>query len=58
MASALRTLSIPLPNGSRISLALALPFAVIHLLALGIFFVPFRPEYLITCVGLVVVRAD
>jgi len=53
---AMRALSIPLPNGSRISVALTLPFAVIHLLALGVFFVKFRWPYLITCLALVAFR--
>jgi stearoyl-CoA desaturase (delta-9 desaturase) len=51
-----RTLSIPLPNGSRIPLVLALPFALIHILAMGIFFVHFRWSYLIACLGLAAVR--
>ncbi|HXT26197.1 MAG TPA: fatty acid desaturase [Candidatus Eisenbacteria bacterium] len=53
---ALRALSIPLPNGSRISVPLTLPFAVIHALALGVFFVKFRWTYLITCLALVAFR--
>src|SRR5438477_7936461 len=56
MASALRALSIPLPNGSRISVLLTLPFAMIHVLALGVFIVKFRWPYLITCLALVAVR--
>jgi stearoyl-CoA desaturase (delta-9 desaturase) len=56
MASALRSFSIPLPNGSRISVVMTLPFAIIHLLALGVFFVKFRWAYLITCLALVAVR--
>jgi stearoyl-CoA desaturase (delta-9 desaturase) len=56
MASALRTLSIPLPNGSRISIPLALPFFVIHGLALGVFFVKFRWAYLLACLALVAGR--
>ena len=56
MASLARRLYIPLPNGSRISILLSLPFAIIHLLAIGIFFVPFRWSYLITCVALVAGR--
>jgi fatty-acid desaturase len=56
MASAARLLSIPLPNGSRISIPLALPFIAIHFLALGVFFVKFRWAYLATCLGLVAVR--
>jgi hypothetical protein len=51
-----RTLSIPLPNGSRISLVSALPFALIHILAIGIFSVHFRWSYLIVCPALVAVR--
>ena len=53
---AMRDLSIPLPNGSRISVPLTLPFAVIHVLALGVFFVKFRWAYLITCLALVAIR--
>ena len=56
MASASRTLSIPLPNGAHISLIGVTPFAIMHLLALGVFFVPFRWAYLITCVALVAAR--
>ena len=56
MASAARSLSIPLPNGARISLVGVTPFAIMHLLAFGVFFVPFRWSYLITCVALVVFR--
>ena len=56
MASALRSLSIPLPNGSRISVLLTLPFVLIHALALCVFFVKFRWAYLITCLALVAVR--
>jgi stearoyl-CoA desaturase (delta-9 desaturase) len=53
---ALRALSIPLPNGSRISIPLSLPFAVMHVLALGVFFVRFRWAYVVVCVGLVAFR--
>src|SRR5947208_7808504 len=56
MASASRFLSIPLPNGSRISLLLSLPFALIHVAALLIFFIPFHWYYLVTCLVLLVVR--
>src|SRR5260370_13611931 len=56
MASASRYLSIPLPNGSRISLILSLPFALIHLASLLIFFMPFHLYYLVTCLALLVVR--
>src|SRR5215475_13591616 len=53
---AIRALSIPLPNGSRISILMSLPFALVHLASIGIFFVPFRWSYLITCIALVAVR--
>src|ERR1700756_3549095 len=56
MAPVSRALSIPLPNGSRISLPLALPFVTIHVLALGVFFAKFRWAYVITCLALVAVR--
>src|SRR5204862_1323369 len=56
MASASRFLSIPLPNGSRISLLLSLPFAFIHVAALLIFFIPFHWYYLVTCLVLLFVR--
>src|SRR5437660_11436619 len=56
MASASRFLSIPLPNGSRISLLLSLPFALIHVAAPLIFFIPFHWYYLVTCLVLLVVR--
>ncbi|MBV9885994.1 MAG: acyl-CoA desaturase [Acidobacteria bacterium] len=53
MATAARSLSIPLPNGARISVVGVTPFALMHLLALGVFFVPFKWSYAITCVALV-----
>ena len=53
---AARTISIPLPNGSRIPLVRALPFALIHILAIGIFFVHFRWSYLMVCLALAAVR--
>src|SRR5947209_11201222 len=56
MASASRYLSIPLPNGSRISLLLSLPFALVHIAALLIFFFPFHWYYLVTCLVLLIVR--
>ena len=56
MASPTRLLSIALPSGSRISIPLAMPFVLIHLLALGVFFVKFRWAYLITSIALVAVR--
>ena len=51
-----RALSIPLPNGSRISVLLSLPFALIHVFALGIFFVHFHWSYLFACLGIFLVR--
>jgi len=56
MASPSRYLSIPLPNGSRISLLLSLPFALVHIASLLIFFFPFHWYYLVTCLVLLVVR--
>src|SRR5262249_50524838 len=56
MASASRALSIPLPNGARISIIGAAPFALMHSLAFGVFFVSFRWSYLITCVVIVFAR--
>src|SRR5260370_30991134 len=56
MASASRFLSIPLPNGSRISVLLSLPFVLVHLASLLIFFMPFHWYYLATCLVLLVVR--
>src|SRR5260370_1236231 len=56
MASASPFLSIPLPNGSRISVLLSLPFALIHLASLLIFFMPFHWYYLVACAALLVVR--
>jgi stearoyl-CoA desaturase (delta-9 desaturase) len=56
MVTLARNWSIPLPNGSRISILLTLPFAVIHVLSLGIFFFPFHWSYLIACVALLVGR--
>jgi stearoyl-CoA desaturase (delta-9 desaturase) len=56
MASPSRYLSIPLPNGSRISLLLSLPFALVHIASLLIFFIPFHWYYLVTCLALLVVR--
>jgi len=56
MASVSRYLSVPLPNGSRISLLLSLPFALVHIASLLIFFMPFHWYYLVACLGLLVVR--
>jgi len=43
----------PSAEWARISIIGVTPFALMHLLALGVFFVPFRWSYLITCVALV-----
>src|SRR5438309_10161353 len=56
MASASRYLSIPLPNGSRISLLLSLPFALVHIGSLLIFFMPFHWYYVATCLALLFLR--
>jgi stearoyl-CoA desaturase (Delta-9 desaturase) len=56
MAILARNWSISLPNGSRISILLAIPFAVIHLLSLGIFFFSFHWAYLFACLALLAVR--
>ena len=53
MATATKSLAIPLPNGASISIVGVTPFALMHLLALGVFFVPFKCSYLITCLALV-----
>src|SRR5262249_26066492 len=49
-------LSIPLPNGSRISVLLSAPFALVHLASLLIFFFPFHCYYPVTCLALLVFR--
>src|SRR5215475_9711207 len=56
MATLARRWSIPLRNGSRILVVLSIPFAVIHLLSLSVFFYPFKWAYLVTCFALLVVR--
>src|ERR1700739_397062 len=56
MATIAPPLSIPLPNGARIRLVSSFPFAVIHLVALSIFFVHFHWSYLIACILLYEVR--
>jgi stearoyl-CoA desaturase (delta-9 desaturase) len=56
MASVARPLSIPLPNGARLHLVSLVPFGLIHLAALGIFFFPFKWSYLITAFALYEVR--
>jgi stearoyl-CoA desaturase (delta-9 desaturase) len=49
-------LSIPLPNGARISLLMSMPFFAIHALALSAIWVPFRWSYVITCAAVFAVR--
>src|SRR6266852_4528097 len=56
MASVARPLSIPLPNGARLHLISLVPFGLIHVAALGIFFLPFKWSYLITAFALYEVR--
>src|SRR5208337_642515 len=56
MASVARPLSIPLPNGAHLHLISLVPFGLIHVAALGIFFFPFKWSYLITAFVLYEVR--
>jgi stearoyl-CoA desaturase (delta-9 desaturase) len=56
MASASRLLSVSLPNGSRISIPLALPFALIHIAALAVFWVPFHWYYALACFAIFEIR--
>jgi stearoyl-CoA desaturase (delta-9 desaturase) len=49
MATLARPISIPLPNGARIRLLSSLPFLFVHLAAIGLFFVPFKWYYALTC---------
>src|SRR5438045_7716735 len=56
MASVPRYLTIPLPNGSRISILHSLPFFLVHLLALLIFFMPFHWYYVLTTLAVLAVR--
>src|SRR6202171_183254 len=56
MATVARPWSIPLPNGSRISVIMSLPFALVHIASLFIFFIPFHWYYLVSCLGLLAVR--
>lgn len=50
MATVAPPLSIPLPNGARIQLISSLPFALLHLAALSVFFVHFEWSYLLACI--------
>jgi stearoyl-CoA desaturase (delta-9 desaturase) len=56
MPSVTHELPLPLPNDSRISVLGVLPFAIIHLFALGAFLVHFRWAYVITCFALLALR--
>src|SRR5205823_5426 len=56
MASVPKYLSLPLPNGSRISILHSLPFLLVHLAALLVFFIPFHWYYLVSCLTLLMVR--
>jgi len=49
-------LSIPLPNGARISLVMTMPFFLIHVAALAAIWVKFRWSYLIACAIVFAVR--
>ena len=56
MASAVNSLSIPLPNGARLQILSCIPFAIIHIAALSVLWIHFRWSYLITCVAVFLVR--
>jgi stearoyl-CoA desaturase (delta-9 desaturase) len=56
MASVATALSIPLPNGARISLLGAIPFALLHIAALSVFWVHFKWYYPVTCFFVFLVR--
>jgi stearoyl-CoA desaturase (delta-9 desaturase) len=56
MATIAPPVSIPLPNGARIQLVSSLPFALIHLAALSVFFVHFHWWYPVACILLYEVR--
>jgi stearoyl-CoA desaturase (Delta-9 desaturase) len=56
MASAATALSIPLPNGARLPLVSCIPFALIHVAALGVFFIHFKWSYLVVCLAVFAVR--
>src|SRR5256885_13341039 len=56
MSAIVRNWAVRLSNGSTISILAAIPFAIIHLLSLGIFFFPFHWSNLIACAALLVVR--
>jgi stearoyl-CoA desaturase (delta-9 desaturase) len=56
MASAVNSLSIPLPNGARLQILSCIPFAIIHIAALSVLWIHFRWSYLITCLAVFLVR--
>ncbi len=56
MSSVARSLSIPLPNGARLRVLTSIPFVLMHLAALSIFFVRFHWYYLLACFALYEVR--
>jgi stearoyl-CoA desaturase (Delta-9 desaturase) len=56
MASAATSLSIPLPNGARLPLVSCIPFALIHVAALAVFFIHFKWSYLVVCLAVFAVR--
>ena len=56
MASIAPPLSIPLPNGARLQILSSIPFALIHLAALSVFFVAFRWYYPVVCLAAYEVR--
>ena len=56
MAAIARYLSIPLPNGARISILHSLPFFLVHVASVLIFFISFHWYYLVTCLAMLLVR--
>src|SRR5579871_3356241 len=56
MASVANSLSVPLPNGARLQLISSVPFVLIHVAALSIFFIHFKWSYLFACLGFFLVR--
>jgi len=56
MASVASSLSVPLPNGARLQLVSSVPFAIIHIAALSIFFIHFKWAYVFGCLGIFLVR--
>jgi stearoyl-CoA desaturase (delta-9 desaturase) len=56
MASAATALSIPLPNGARIPILGAIPFALLHVAAVSVFWIHFKWYYPVTCFLVFLVR--